>query len=354
METAVDVRNARSDLSVEAPHLHEVYFARLVFPSRVPGNHLLALGADVGHHFRHESRVGESHLIGTDMEVRHIEGFAYLVHEELEDLHAFGALHVVTEGAHEGRTVSRHIDFRDEKHLTRLAIFHEFLGFFQGVIFARHAGHVLGIVQHREDLALQAPCLVFGEVPVEDIDLVTGKHVDFALQLVHGDVASSHILHESAHLEGRPVHDTAILHQALSALLHGQLAQGLHGPVRSRFGSGFDGDTLTRNRQTIGFVLIQFGTLYGWHKLHLDGLGGLIVHPSTQFGHQSLPFGFQHRSIQFHLIQQEITSLHFHLLGFRKQRIVFLCQQGDLSKQEDKEQKNGSFYHNIVFKFTRL
>ena len=36
METAVYVRNARSDLSVEAPHLHEVYFARLVFPSRVP------------------------------------------------------------------------------------------------------------------------------------------------------------------------------------------------------------------------------------------------------------------------------------------------------------------------------
>ena len=36
VETAVDVRDARSHLSVEAPHLHHVYLARLVLPSRIP------------------------------------------------------------------------------------------------------------------------------------------------------------------------------------------------------------------------------------------------------------------------------------------------------------------------------
>ena len=270
VETAVHMRNARSDLSVEAPHLHEVYFARLVLPSRIPGDHLLALGADVGHHFGNECRVGESHLVGTDVEVRHIEGLAHLVHEELEDLHAFGALHVVAEGSLEGSAMSRHVDFRNERHLTRLAVFHEFLGFFEGIVLARHACHVPGIVQHREDPALEAPCLVLGEVPVEDIDLVSGKHVDFTLELVEGDVASSVVLHESAYLERGPVHDAARLDVGSPIALSCQLTEGLHGPVDALFGGGFHGDGLAGHHESVGFLLVEFGTFNGRHDLHLD------------------------------------------------------------------------------------
>ena len=187
--------------------------------------------------------------------------------------------------------MSRHINFGDEEHLALLAIFHQFLGLFQRVELARHSCHVLGIVQHRENLALQAPCLVFGEVPMEHIDLVSGEHVDFAFQLVHGDVATAHILHESAQLEGWPVHDLAILDLATHGLLHGQLAQGLHGPVHARFGHGFDVDGLAGHGESVRFLLIELGSLNGRYHLHFDALGGLSVHLSSRFGHKGYPVG---------------------------------------------------------------
>ena len=242
VETAVDVRDARRNLSVEAPHLHHVDFARLVLPARIPRNHLLALGANIRYHFRHEGLVREAHLVCTDVQVRHVgKGFAYLVDEELQNLGTFGALHVVAEGAHEGCAMARHVDFGDEEHVVLLTELHEFLGFFDGVVLALQAGHVHTIVQHREYLAFQAPCLVLGEVPMEHVDLVSGEDFDFLLQLVEREVAAADVVHETTDLEGWPVDNLACLVRTLLLL---QLAEGLQCPVHALLGSGFYLDAL--------------------------------------------------------------------------------------------------------------
>ena len=288
------------------------------------------------------------------MQIRYIESFAHFIYQKFQNLHSFGTLHVVAESTDEGRTVSRHVDFRNQEHLTCLAVFHQFLGFFEGIVLARHSCHVLGIVQHREYLALQAPCLVFGKVPMKHIDLVSGKHVDFAFEFIEGDVASSVVLHESANLESRPVHDAAALDVGSPVPLACQLAKCLHGPINSLFRRGFHGNRLIGHRKTIGFFLIQLGTFDSGHDLHFDKTGCLLVGLSTQFGYQCLPFGLKHGCGDFHLVQQESASLGFHLLGFREQHAIFLCHYRDLSEEEQEEQKNGSFYHNIVFNLTGL
>ena len=271
METAIDVRDARCHLSVEAPHLNHVDFTRLVSPSRIPRNHLLASFTDEGHHLGHECRIREAHFVRSDMQIRHIrKGLAHLVDEEFQNLRTFGALHVMTEGTLEGRAVSRHIHFGDEEHVVRLAERHEFLGLLDGVILALQTSHVHTVVQHRENLAFQSPCLVFGQVPMKDIDFISGEDFDFLLQLVHREIATADVMHESTNLEGRPVHYLARLEAALLLL---QLTECLQCPVHTLLGSRFDSDALTGDLQPISFFLIHLGTNDFRHQLHFDFSG---------------------------------------------------------------------------------
>ena len=90
-----------------------------------------------------------------------------------------------------------------------LAELDQFLRLFQRVVFSRLAGRVDAVVQHREHLALKAPCLVFRQVPVKDIYLVTCQNRYFPFLFVHRYIGPSHILHEAADTEGGPVGDLA-------------------------------------------------------------------------------------------------------------------------------------------------
>ena len=167
-------------------------------PSRIPGDHLFPLGADISDHFGYEIRIGELHLVCPDMQVRDIERFANLVDQEFQYLHPFRALHVMAESTDESGTVSRHVDLL--------------------------AGRVDAVVQHWEHLALQAPCLIFRQVPVKDVYLVTCQDRYFPFQFVRRDIGASYILHEAADAKGGPVGDLASGDCNAVAFLFRQLA----------------------------------------------------------------------------------------------------------------------------------
>ena len=315
MELAVDVRDARSYLTAEAPHLHHIDFTRLVVPTRIPGDNLLALRTDVRHHFRYECLVPESHLVGSDVEIRKIrKSFAHLVHQEFQNLHAFCALHVVTEGTHESGTVSRHIHFRNQQYIVLLTECHQVLGFFDGVILALQTSHVHAIVQHRENLAFQSPCLVFGEVPMEDIDFVSRQDGDFLLQFIHSQITTAHVVHESTDLECRPVHDFTCL---VATFLLFQLAQGLHGPIHALFGSSFHLNALAGHHQAISFFLVQLRSFNLRNQLHYDFTGRLVHNGSASFCNEVGPCFLPNRRSQLDISHTEAATFCCNLLRFR-------------------------------------
>ena len=116
------------------------------------------------------------------MQIRHVKRFAHFVQQKFQDFHSFGTLHVVTEGAYKGCTVSGHINFWNQRHVMRLTESDQFFGFFQRVIFAGHAGGVRAIIKHRENLAFQSPGLILGQMPVKDVDFEFGEYGDFTFE----------------------------------------------------------------------------------------------------------------------------------------------------------------------------
>ena len=257
------------------------------------------------------------------MQIRHIgKGLAHLVDEELQNLGSFGALHVVAEGAHKGGAVSRHVDFGDEEHVVFLAELHQLLRLLNGVILALQTGHVHAVVQHREDFALQAPCLVFGEVPVEDIDFISREDFDFLLQLVHRQIAAADVVHEATDFERRPVDDFASL---VSALLFFELTEGLQGPVHALLGNGFHLDALRCDHQSVGFLLIELGSRHFGHQLHFDAARCLRCDFASGFGNELLPLRLQHGCFEHHFAQGKTTAFRGELLRFRQQIVRHAC-----------------------------
>ena len=224
VETGVDRRNPFLGFSSVAPQMRHVDLSRLVVPSRIPGDHLFPLGADISDHFGYEIRIGELHLVCPDMQVRDIERFANLVDQEFQYLPPFRALHVMAESTDESGTVSRHVDLRDQQDMMLLAESGQFPCLFQRVVFPRLAGRVDAVVQHWEHLALQAPCLIFRQVPVKDVYLVTCQDRYFPFQFVRRDIGASYILHEAADAKGGPVGDLASGDCNAVAFLFRQLA----------------------------------------------------------------------------------------------------------------------------------
>ena len=171
MVLTVNGRNARSGLAPETPELCHVNFARLVVPTGIPTDNLLAFGPDVGNHFGHKVGIGKTHFVRSDMQIRKVvKRLAHLINEKFQNLHSFGRLHVMSEGTDKCSAVSGHVNFRNEQDMMRLAKIHQFAGFCQGVVFPGHSCGVDAVVQHREDFALQTPCLILGQMPVEHVD----------------------------------------------------------------------------------------------------------------------------------------------------------------------------------------
>ena len=269
MEFTIDVRNAWSHLSTEAPHLHHINFTRLIVPTRIPRNNLLTFCTNVRYHFGYKCLVPKIHFICSNMEIRKFcKSFTNFIHQQLQNFHTLRTLHIVTERTHESSTMTWHINFRNQQHVVFFTESHQFLGFLNSIILSLQTGHVHAIVQHRENLAFQTPCLVFSQMPMKHIDFITGKDFNFLLQFIQRQIASAYVVHKATNLECRPIDDFISLYRSTLTILHHQLAQSLNSPIHAFFSHGFYFDALASYFQTISFFLIQFGTCYFRDQLH--------------------------------------------------------------------------------------
>ena len=141
------------------------------------------------------------------MEIRYVESGAYLIDDVFQNLSTLLALHIGLESTLKGCTMARHIDFRNQEHLVLLAEFHQLSGLIKGIELPLFTLHIFRRIELRIFPAFQSPSLVFGEMPMENIDLVSAQQTDFALQFLYRNIASAHIVHEAADSEGRPVGD---------------------------------------------------------------------------------------------------------------------------------------------------
>ncbi len=255
VEAAVDGWNALLRLSTIAPQLRHVYLARLIVPPRIPRYDFLAFLANVSHHLWHEARVGELHLVGTNMDVRHVESGTNLIQYVFEYRAALLALHVAPEGSLKCRAMPRHVYLWNQKHLVPLAIIHELARLFQGIVFAFLALHVVWRVELRIVLAFQPPSLIFREMPMEDVNLESAQETYFTLELFHGYEAPAHVVHEAPYPECGPVGDFALWQAGLFVFGNLQLLQGLPSPIHSLRGGGLKQYCLGRNQQMIRLFL---------------------------------------------------------------------------------------------------
>ena len=89
--------------------------------------------------------------------------------------------------------------------------------------------------QARVAFDFDAPALVVGQVPVEDVQLVQRQQVDVALDKFHGHEMAAHVQHAAAPAEARPIFDldagqrpgNAVLGLRREDLGREKLAQGL-------------------------------------------------------------------------------------------------------------------------------
>ena len=114
VETAVDGGNSLLGTASIAPKLGHGYLSRLVVPARIPGDAILAQGADESDHGGDEVGVGETNFVRADVDIGHVEGLTNFREYFLQDCHSLFRLHIDAEGAAESFAVARHINLGDE------------------------------------------------------------------------------------------------------------------------------------------------------------------------------------------------------------------------------------------------
>ena len=165
------------------------------------------------------------------MQIGHIESVASLGNDVLHDACALRSLHAEAEGALKGCAMTRHVNLRDEQYVVLAAEFNEVTSLSQCVILALRALHIGRCVELRILFALQSPRLILGEMPVEGVNLEAAEHSYFSLQLVHGNVAATNVVHISTYAERRPVGDFAQRQELFALLVCLQLCHGLTCPI---------------------------------------------------------------------------------------------------------------------------
>ncbi len=266
VETAVDGRNTLLCLSTIAPQLRHVDLTWLIVPPGVPRHDLLALVTNIFHHLGNEAGVGEVHLVGADMYVRHVESGTNLVQYVLEYQDAFLCLHAIAKGPLKRGTMPGHVYLGNQEHLVTLAIIHELTRLFQGIELAFLSLHVARQVELRIAFAFQTPSLVVCEMPVEDVDLVSAQETYFPFEFFHGDEAPAHIVHETPYPESGPVGDFTLWQASLLVFGGLQLFQGLPCPIHSLGSGGFQQDGLGRNR----YMVCLFLEPRAFHLVHVS------------------------------------------------------------------------------------
>ncbi len=122
------------------------------------------------------------------MNVRHVKCLAYFLNKELEYFHSLRALHVVAERLDESSAMSRHINLRKDKNIMSFGIVDDIFSLLLGVEQSGLPRHVHAVIKHWKYFALEPPCLVFSEMPVENVHLELRHHIYFPFKLLYGNV----------------------------------------------------------------------------------------------------------------------------------------------------------------------
>ena len=146
VKTAVDGGNSLLGTASIAPELRHGYLSRLVVPARIPGDAILAQGADESDHSGDKVGVGETNFVRADVDIGNIEGLANLRKYFLQDSHPLFRLHIGAEGAAESFAMARHINLGDKQHFVSFAESYQIAGLLQGVELAGHTGHIFRLV----------------------------------------------------------------------------------------------------------------------------------------------------------------------------------------------------------------
>lgn len=254
---AIDVGQPGDRAAGRGPHLRHIAEGCGGDPALdgIPQDDLVPLPADVGGHVLEETGVGNVYLVAAQVYVGAVpEDFAHFVEDRAEGLHSAVGLHGESHGLVKYVAVAGHIDLGDDGHSAFAGVGDELACLCLCVILSRIASLVLPGGELGEGLDFDAPAGVFRQVPVEGIDLESGKVVDLSLQLVDGVKGASDVMHEAAELEGREVGDPDRLELRPPPPSLGHLLKGLRGADHAGGVEGTDGDEVLLDAKVVGLV----------------------------------------------------------------------------------------------------
>ena len=192
-------------------------------------------------------------FVGTNVNVRRFgKDLAHLVQNVFQFCHALIRLHRMTHSTLKSLTVSGHVYLGNHLYAVVCGKTDNLATLFLCVILADKARHAGGRCQLWVLLHFEAPCLVFGQMPVEGINLETTHQAYLLLQLIDTNVTASHIVHPTTKFEGWPIGYRAERQTTIFAFCH--LCQGLNSTNDARFRCSLYADTLTGNNQSISFI----------------------------------------------------------------------------------------------------
>ena len=311
---------------------------------------------DVAGHRAEEIRIGNSLLVGTDMDVGcMLEDGGHLGEDVLQLLNALAGLHGVAHGALESLAVARHVDLGNDGDAAVVGQLLELATLFLRVVTASETRHRRGFGELRILLHLEAPRLVLGEVEVECVHLEAGQQGKLPLQGLKTDEGAPDVVHQTAQLECRPIGDGATLQCRLALTAFGQLGQCLHGMDDAQLADGLDGDACRGDIELISLVGITFEGIVvspfdGAYQLDGDGHGrGLVADLLTHDQGKGGGDAFRLRRGEADLpVQCEgcVDTLD-HLLGFRQQMCKLSLRCGGCSHEDCHDDEHFLHLHSV-------
>ncbi len=320
--SAVDIGDAGCLSPRRAPQLGHVGLGKTGMVGN-PDHRLLAfLPHRIGHDFE-EMWIGDLFLVATDVYVGcQGEGLGHLFQYGLEFGHSLVCLHAMAHGPLEGSTVAGHVDLRNHDDTILPGVGFELATLLLRVVPSGLPGHRRVGCELWKSLHLEAPGLVFGEVPMKGVHLEVGQQADFFLEFVEGDIRPSRVVHVSSQFERRIVGDAHGLDHGLCIISLGQLLQGGHGTHNANRGYGSDGDAVGRHPESIGFIIITVEGIVGSSvhrraELHTYHRLGVSCHGTSMVSKKRLQHQAMRGVVQLHvaLKHESPHAQRLHLLG---------------------------------------
>ena len=253
---AIDVGLSGDFPSGGAPHLRHIYVkgGEIYALNGVPNHDFTPQSMDFGDDLRQKVGIGDALLVGADVKVGGMgENGGHFLENGVEGGDTLRRLHVETHGADEGFAVAGHVDLGDNGHTALASVGFEGAGFgLRVVLSGENASWEAVGSQLRKGFDLKAPCLVFREVPMKDVDFEARQEVDLSAKVVDRDKRASDVVHETADFEGGEVGDREAFELWCGAALR-ELAQSLCGANHTDGRGGGDVDALGRNAQPVAF-----------------------------------------------------------------------------------------------------